>query len=742
MPYTRPTLTGYNADPPSDDGAQTAMNRVDWAKHLEKIGNPLRVYADAINNGVSTALDGAPEYHPTIAAMTAITSPEDGRIVTVTEAGRSGLFVFDTNLTGAADNHTTFAADDATSGLWVWRDVHGISRGKPSVLFPNAIWTWWQPDLAVHRNGVTYLCYSDDAGRSYVSSYDEETGVVNQSFIKQYTPDDHHAGALVVTDDEPVVVFTHGRTLTLINRIYYRRSASPGNVSSFGEEESFNFVNPAGQTDYPTASVSGSEILVMCRMALTRWAARYAAWPLAETPDWGSNDGADCIWFTGEPLVGRPYILPRQDRSDPDIVHLALGTLPEVTANQEDVRYGYIRISTGGIFTGAGVEIGNLKTGVNLPLTFADFTSVYVAPAGTKTRVYDISSDGQAILFSTYTGNGLGATASNYQYARKQVDNTWTVHQVAATGTALIYNYFGSGAFDYENSRLFYLCRESAGTWSLESVVSNNEASFTASLVESSTDILMRPITVKTPGNKIRYLWQRLNYYTAFEEFYSDARMHATDENRTPNITAGSILKLGTNPLDLSNNETLGSPQDLRPTSFSLFGDTYVTHVDIPLDDGWREMEVLLQGPDMASTGAGVELRAQLLDALGDPITGNVYTYAGTQTTSRVPANNVIGAEGADHFLLARGIHAGGDYRPRGRIRLYTYGGTSTMHVMIQVEMTSAYSDTGFVVVKNSYHGFADVEFASGIRLYASTGNIRNCVALNIGTSSYDSSIL
>jgi len=50
--YTPPTLTGYNSSPPADDGTQVASNQVEWAKHINKIGNPLSTYAASISSAV------------------------------------------------------------------------------------------------------------------------------------------------------------------------------------------------------------------------------------------------------------------------------------------------------------------------------------------------------------------------------------------------------------------------------------------------------------------------------------------------------------------------------------------------------------------------------------------------------------------------------------------------------------------------------------------------------------------
>ena len=57
-PYTSPTLANYNANPPSDDGAQTEDNRITWNIHVRgKIGDPLRNFAESITTNVLSAFD-------------------------------------------------------------------------------------------------------------------------------------------------------------------------------------------------------------------------------------------------------------------------------------------------------------------------------------------------------------------------------------------------------------------------------------------------------------------------------------------------------------------------------------------------------------------------------------------------------------------------------------------------------------------------------------------------------------
>ncbi len=56
-PYDSVTVSGFNADPPSDDGARTANNQLEWLKHVDKLGQPNKTAIEEINTNVSAAFD-------------------------------------------------------------------------------------------------------------------------------------------------------------------------------------------------------------------------------------------------------------------------------------------------------------------------------------------------------------------------------------------------------------------------------------------------------------------------------------------------------------------------------------------------------------------------------------------------------------------------------------------------------------------------------------------------------------
>ena len=54
-PYTSVSVTGYNANPPADDGSEVEANQITWAKHKTKLGDPIKTAVESINTNVAAA---------------------------------------------------------------------------------------------------------------------------------------------------------------------------------------------------------------------------------------------------------------------------------------------------------------------------------------------------------------------------------------------------------------------------------------------------------------------------------------------------------------------------------------------------------------------------------------------------------------------------------------------------------------------------------------------------------------
>lgn len=88
-PYTSTTVSGYNDNPPVDNGASTEANRVKWATVKTKIGDPLNTFAGAVNTSINTAFGrvvGGAGITSTAISYTVVAG-DQGKIVRATASG-------------------------------------------------------------------------------------------------------------------------------------------------------------------------------------------------------------------------------------------------------------------------------------------------------------------------------------------------------------------------------------------------------------------------------------------------------------------------------------------------------------------------------------------------------------------------------------------------------------------------------------------------------------------------------
>jgi len=84
-PYSQPSISGYNASPPADDGTETTANQLTWAKHKTKLADPIKAFAEAIDAAASAAhgLEFGAAVVSKSSDYTVMTS-DRGRFITVT----------------------------------------------------------------------------------------------------------------------------------------------------------------------------------------------------------------------------------------------------------------------------------------------------------------------------------------------------------------------------------------------------------------------------------------------------------------------------------------------------------------------------------------------------------------------------------------------------------------------------------------------------------------------------------
>lgn len=75
-PFVSPSIAGYNASPPPDDGSKTSANQTEWSKHIEKIGDPVKTLSESAvsntNDAFSALIVTTDPGQETIVVMTAM----------------------------------------------------------------------------------------------------------------------------------------------------------------------------------------------------------------------------------------------------------------------------------------------------------------------------------------------------------------------------------------------------------------------------------------------------------------------------------------------------------------------------------------------------------------------------------------------------------------------------------------------------------------------------------------------
>lgn len=130
-PYVSPTLTNYNANPPSDDGSQTASNEVAWDKHTDKIGDPLKNFSEAIDDATETAfgktINTDADQNNSMAGSLAFASSEL-TIATGSVAAVRSHHTIDTEADAASDDLDTITVAGVSDGALLYLRLADAAR--------------------------------------------------------------------------------------------------------------------------------------------------------------------------------------------------------------------------------------------------------------------------------------------------------------------------------------------------------------------------------------------------------------------------------------------------------------------------------------------------------------------------------------------------------------------------------------------------------------------------------------
>jgi len=130
-PYTSVSISGYNTNPPPDDGTTGADNQLKWSKHKDKIGDPLKNLAESINSNVLSAfaktINTDPDQNNSVAGSIAFTSSEltiSGGSITITRSHHT----VDTEADASSDSLDTISNTGTNDGAYLFLRGANIAR--------------------------------------------------------------------------------------------------------------------------------------------------------------------------------------------------------------------------------------------------------------------------------------------------------------------------------------------------------------------------------------------------------------------------------------------------------------------------------------------------------------------------------------------------------------------------------------------------------------------------------------
>lgn len=131
-PYVSQTVpASYNLSPPPDDGSQTSNNLVAWAKHIGKIGDPLKTFVQNVNSAVAAAFsktinidsNEANQMAGSLAFAISTLTIASGAVT----ATRS-MHAVDTEASAAADDLDTINVGSVSDGCLLWLRLVNAAR--------------------------------------------------------------------------------------------------------------------------------------------------------------------------------------------------------------------------------------------------------------------------------------------------------------------------------------------------------------------------------------------------------------------------------------------------------------------------------------------------------------------------------------------------------------------------------------------------------------------------------------
>lgn len=312
---------------------------------------------------------------------------------------------------------------------------HDFRKLQPLILNDNSGWCWFQDERAILDGDHLLFTGVTREGRNTVTRYNMKTGegateVVNVHLFKT---DDHNAGVLLIRPDKRylTVYAQHGDE----PRMRYRISARPGDISTWGPEET---AETFGNTTYSNVfHLSSNDTVYNFHRGI------------GSDPNYMvSGDNGD-TWHYGGRLFafrGRPYV--RYASDNVSRIHF-ITTEEHPRHYNNSIYHGYIE--DGKVYSSDGGALGRLSKNKDTALTPRVFTCVFNSDSTTRvdvawTQDIELDENGHPYIAFSVTKDPikLGETKNTqqggfdhrYHYARWD-GREWHEYEIAYAGSRL-----------------------------------------------------------------------------------------------------------------------------------------------------------------------------------------------------------------------------------------------------------------------------------------------------------------